>query len=189
MPKPRTIHKIGKYRISNRIEERKDLAGRYGAGRAFVVRGDMMPSGTLKDLRNAALLKKFSKRDPLVIPQITSGNSGRSLALLAGELDPGGERIKLINISSEEMNEKVKTEQGKEDTYQTNLGNSRIYIQFMRELARQHLNMPDLPDKNIIGVEHPRLPDGYSTIVEDIYAQLEEEGVRPTQISCPLETP
>ncbi|MBD3389494.1 hypothetical protein GF415_00880, partial [Candidatus Micrarchaeota archaeon] len=111
MPRARTINQIGKYRISNKIEERKDLADRYGAGRTFVVRGDLMPSGTLKDLRNAALLKKFSDRDPLVIPQITSGNSGRSLELLAKELDPKAERVKLVNISAEEMDEKIKNGQ------------------------------------------------------------------------------
>lgn len=186
MADPRILHKIGSYKISNGIEERRELAKRYGAGRVFVVRGDLMPSGTIKDLRNAAILKKFSHLNPLVIPQITSGNSGRSLELLASELDPKAERLKLVNISAEEMDEKVKNGQGEENTYLVNLGNGRIYMQFMRELARQHLKMPDLPDRNIIGVEHFFLPEGYSSIVDDISAQLGGDGIIPTHISCPL---
>ncbi len=186
MPRARTIHNIGRYRISNRIEERRDLAERYNARRVFVLRGDLLPSGTIKDLRNAALLKKFSDRNPLVIPQITSGNSGRSFKLLAKELDPNGERIKLVNISAEEIDEKVKNGQGDKDTYLVNLGNGRIYMQFMRELARQHLNTPKLPARNIIGVEHLFLREGYSSIVDDIAAELGRNGIVPTHISCPL---
>lgn len=142
------------------------------------------PFGTAKDRRNAALLMKYSHLNPLIIVQITSGNSGYSLGMLARELDPSGERIKVVNIVAKGIDSDIKAElEFCSKVYETDLTNGIIDLPWMKKLARLATNY-DGPDNNIIGVEGFRLKDGYSSIVDEIRSDL--GGIYPTHIVVPV---
>lgn len=142
------------------------------------------PFGTAKDRRNAAVIMKYSYLNPLIVAQITSGNSGYSIGMLARELDPSGKKIKVVNIVGNGINPEIK--QWLElcsSVYETDLTNGIINLPWMRKLARIATGYEG-PEKNIVGVESFLLVNGYSSIVEEIYSDL--SGMVPTHIFVPV---
>lgn len=159
-----------------------ELSGRYGAS-VYLKDESKNPFGTFKDRRCAALLERSADRQELVFVQITAGNSGYSLGMLAREEERRtGRSIKVVNIVPKEVPRAIKDKlRTCSLVYEMDLTRKIISHDEMIEIARQ-LTSYSGPEQNILMVEDFGFVNGYRKIVDEIA----ESGVIPNYIFCPV---
>lgn len=165
-------------------------SGRCHGAKVYIKAEDKNHFGTFKDRRCAALLDHHSGRRDVVFVQITSGNSGYSLGRLVEEEkerrkreDPDDKRVlAVVNLVPKGTSPAI-IQKLSECSFVKEIDTTDRIISFerMRKIARE-LAHYEGEERYIVGVEDYRLPDGYRKIVREI----NEDGVRPTHIFCPV---
>ena len=157
-----------------------ELCGRYNAT-VYVKREDLNPFGTFKDRRAAALIDMHKDKRDVVFVQITFGNSGYSLGMMAREKQGEGQRIQVVNIVPPWLSPTIKDSLATcSVVHEMDMGRF-ISMDEMRRIARQRTGF-DGPEQHILGVEEYNIANGYTNIIKEIH----EEGIRPTRIFCPV---
>ncbi len=138
--------------------------------------------GTFKDRRCVERLKTTAEPRELVFVQITAGNSGYSMGMLANVFEMGAEKKRtVVNIVPKGLPEVIRRELEKCSIVVEEDLNAEILTQDrIRAIARAVTGFSG-PDDCILGVEDYGLTHGY----RDIVAEIREQGVKPTHIFCP----
>ncbi len=165
------------------LDQSKELSGRCNRSNILVKDESANPFHTFKDRRCAALLEKHSGERSIVFVQITNGNSGYSLGMMAkAKAEETGGNILVVNIVPKGISYKIR-ETLQECSYvvEMDLGKEVITLDKMREVARSATGFEG-PDSQIVNVESFKLEGGYAEIVNEIA----EKGVVPNYIFCPV---
>ena len=165
------------------MDQSKELSGKCNRSNVLIKDESANPFHTFKDRRCAALLEKHSDKESVVFVQITNGNSGYSLGMLAKEKRKETNRnLLVVNIVPKGISHKIR-EKLQECSYvvEMDLGKEVITLEKMREVARSITSFKG-PDSQIINVESFKLEGGYAEIVNEIA----EIGVVPDYIFCPV---
>ncbi len=159
-----------------------ELSGRYGAN-VYLKDESKNPFGTFKDRRCAALLERSTDKRELIFVQITTGNSGYSLGMLAQEEERRtGRSIRVVNIVPKGIPKAIKDKlKTCSIVHEVDLTRKIISHDEMIALARRLTNYSG-PEENILMVEDFGFVNGYRKIVDEIA----DSGVRPTYIFCPV---
>ena len=160
-----------------------ELCGRCNGATVYVKDESKNPFGTFKDRRCAALLDLHAQKEELVFVQITSGNSGYSLGMMAKEWElKTGRKRSVVNIVPKSISKEVRK---RLETCSLvcgmDLGEKIVTFENMVEIARKASGYSG-PDTNLVGVEDYRLEGGYREMVREIA----DEGIRPGYIFCPV---
>ncbi|MFH1520806.1 MAG: PLP-dependent lyase/thiolase [Candidatus Micrarchaeota archaeon] len=158
-----------------------ELCGRCNGAQVLVKREDRNPFSTFKDRRCAALLESTNNRNQVAFVQITTGNSGYSLGMMAeAEARKTGREIKVVNIIPRNLSPVIKAKlESCSIVYEMDLTDHIVTPDEMRAIAKQLTNFDEV---KIEMVESYGLVDGYRQIVREIAA----DGVKPRYIFCPV---
>jgi threonine dehydratase len=180
--------KVGRTPLRKSIE----MCGRCNGATVYFKDESKNPFGTFKDRRTAAILDKAIKSqtkredgDPgkLLFVHITSGNSGYSLGMMAGQVSGQSDvDIEVVNIIPKGLSKRIKKQLDRCSTVvEMDLGKRPITQEEMHELAKEATCF-DGPDSNILGVEDYNLLDGYRKIIHEIA----DDDINPDYIFCPF---
>lgn len=173
------VLKIGETPLEKSIE----MCGRCNGAIVYIKREDKNPFGTFKDRRCAALLEKYKDKRQIVFVQITNGNSGYSLGMLAQEKkDRSGQDIKVVNLISKNTPAVIKERLRKCSIIrELDISKNIITSDEMKTIAKEATGYNG-PEENILNVEDYSLENGYSNIIKEIAAS----GIKPKYIFCPV---
>ncbi len=160
-----------------------ELSGRCKGARIIVKDESKNPFGTFKDRRCAALLDRIAHNDQTIFVQITFGNSGYSLGMLAKEYErQTGKTISVVNIVPRGMSASIRKKlETCSFVYEMDLTEKIVTRNDLVEIAKRVTGYKG-PEINILTVEDFRLVNGYRKIADEI----NEAGVKPTHIFCPV---
>ena len=139
--------------------------------------------GTFKDRRCVERLKTTAEAQELVFVQVTTGNSGYSMGMLANVFQMGTEKKRtVVNIVPRGLPQAIRRELEKcSIVVEADLDAEILTQARLRDIARQVTGFSG-PEECILGVEDYGLAHGY----RDIVSEIREAGVKPTHIFCPV---